>query len=292
MMRHTDWAVGLRILLCAGLCALLAVPAGAAPGTTDPYAGLGTWVDVWDTGVWRSPEASVARMRALGVRTLFLQTSNYSQTVDMRAPAVVGRFVEAAHANGMRIVAWYLPSFLNVARDLRRSLAAVRFRSPGGQRFDSFALDIEASVVKSVPLRNTRLATLSARLRAAVGDAYEFGAIIPSPRGMELKPKYWPGFPYASLASTFDVFVPMGYFTYRFAKPAPTATYTRANIELIRAAVGDEGVRVHVAGGLAAAASLAQVRAFVTTARENGAIGLSLYDFASTPARSWPALQS
>ena len=109
---------------------------------------------------------------------------------------------------------------------------------------------------------------------------------------MELKPKYWPGFPYASLAATFDVFVPMGYFTYRFAKPAPTAAYTRANIELIRAAVGDEAVRVHVAGGLAAAASLAQVRAFATTARENGAIGLSLYDFATTPARSWPALRS
>lgn len=282
--------MGLRLLLCAGVCALLAVPAGAAPAA-DPYAGLGTWVDVWDTALWRSPEASVARMRALGVRTLYLETSNYSRTVDVFQPAAVGRFIEAAHANGMKVVAWYLPSFLNVARDLRRSLAAMRFRSARGQRFDSFALDIEASVVKSVPLRNARLLALSARLRAAAGEGYPLGAIIPSPRGMELKPKYWPAFPYASLAATYDVFVPMGYFTYRFAKPAPTVAYTRANIELIRAAVGDESVRVHVAGGLAAAASLAQVRAFAETARLNGAVGLSLYDFASTPARSWAALR-
>ena len=291
-MRHTDRAVGLRLLLCVALCALLAVPAGAAPGTTDPYAGLGTWVDIWDTGVWRSPEASVARMRALGVRTLYLETSNYSQTVDLRAPAVVGRFVEAAHANGMRIVAWYLPSFLNVARDLRRSLAAVRFRSPGGQRFDSFALDIEASVVKSVPLRNTRLRI--ARGQAARGGRRRVRARRDHPLAARdgAEAEVLARIPVRVAGRDFDVFVPMGYFTYRFSKPAPTAAYTRANIELIRAAVGDEAVRVHAAGGLAAAASLAQVRAFATSARENGAIGLSLYDFASTPARSWPALQS
>jgi hypothetical protein len=210
--------------------------------------------------------------------------------VDVRLPAFVGRFVEAAHANGMKIVGWYLPSLLNVNRDLRRSLAAVRFRSPSGQRFDSFGLDIEASVVKSVPLRTARLISLSERLRAAVGESYQLGAIIPSPRGMELKPKYWPGFPYEELGGLYDTFVPMGYFTYRFKAALPAANYTRKNVELIQEAVPDAAV--HVAGGLAASATPAQVRAFVAAAHEAGAVGLSLYDFASTPARSWPALRS
>ena len=202
------------LLVAASLC--LAVPAGAAgPRDTSAYQGLGTWVDIWDGAQWAKPEAAVARMRDLGVTTLYLETSNYSQAVDLLRPAALGRFVDAAHANGLRIVAWYLPSFANVARDLRRSLAAVRFRSPKGEAFDSFALDIEAKVVPSAAKRSVRLLGLSRALRKAVGPDYPLGAIIPAPRGMELNPKYWPRFPYEGLAKTYDVFMPMGYFTYR-----------------------------------------------------------------------------
>ena len=210
------------LLVAASLC--LAVPAGAAgPRDTSAYQGLGTWVDIWDGAQWAKPEAAVARMRDLGVTTLYLETSNYSQAVDLLRPAALGRFVDAAHANGLRIVAWYLPSFANVARDLRRSLAAVRFRSPKGEAFDSFALDIEAKVVPSAAKRSVRLLGLSRALRKAVGPDYPLGAIIPSPRGMQLNPKYWPRFPYAGLAKTYDVFMPMGYFTYRYEDAAGDA---------------------------------------------------------------------
>jgi hypothetical protein len=108
---------------------------------------------------------------------------------------------------------------------------------------------------------------------------------------MELHPAYWPGFPYVDLGAPFDVFVPMGSFTYRFKAPAPAAAYATANVDLIRQAVGDDTVPVHVAGGLAASATPAQVRAFVASARDAGAISFSLYDHASTPARSRPALR-
>jgi hypothetical protein len=72
----------------------------------------------------------------------------------------------------MAIVAWYVPSFANPARDQRRSLAAIRFRTAGGERFDSFALDIESSVVKAAGLRNARLLQLSRQLRAAAPPAF------------------------------------------------------------------------------------------------------------------------
>jgi hypothetical protein len=283
--------VGRRLVVLVALCIAVAIPSGAAaPAPDDPFAGLGTWVDIWDGGVWSNPEAAVARMRAFGVRTLYLETSNYSQKVALSEPALLGRFVDAAHANGVTIVAWYLPSLVNVSRDLHRALAAVRFRSPAGQGFDAFALDIEASVVKPVPLRNARLHTLSTKLRTAVGPDYQLGAIVPSPRGMELKPAYWPDFPYEDLARMFDAFLPMGYFTYRFHTPAPTAAYTRANVDLIREGAGDETVPVHAVGGLAASSTPAQLRAFVRAAREEGVVGFSLYDYASTPARFWPSL--
>ena len=279
------------LLVAASLC--LAVPAGAAgPRDTSAYQGLGTWVDIWDGAQWAKPEAAVARMRDLGVTTLYLETSNYSQAVDLLRPAALGRFVDAAHANGLRIVAWYLPSFANVARDLRRSLAAVRFRSPKGEAFDSFALDIEAKVVPSAAKRSVRLLGLSRALRKAVGPDYPLGAIIPSPRGMQLRPDYWPRFPYAGLVRSYDVFMPMGYFTYRYKTAAATRAYTEANLEILRAETGDEALAVHAVGGLAGPATVAQVRAFATAAADEGALGASMYDYATTSAAQWRALSA
>jgi hypothetical protein len=249
-------------------------------------------VDIWDGTQWANPEAAVARMRDLGVTTLYLETSNYSQAVDLLRPAALGRFVDAAHANGLRIVAWYLPSFANVARDLRRSLAAVRFRSPKGEAFDSFALDIEAKVVPSAAKRSVRLLGLSRALRKAVGPDYPLGAIIPAPRGMDLNPKYWPGFPYEGLAKSYDVFMTMGYFTYRTKTGAATRAYTEANAELLRARAGDEGLAVHLVGGLAGSATVGQVRAFAAAAAEEGALGASLYDYATTSAAQWRVLSA
>jgi len=262
------------------------------PRDVSSYQGLGAWVDVWDGTVWARPEAAVGRMRDLGVTTLYLETSNYSQRVPLVRPAALARFVDAAHANGLRVVAWYLPSFENLAVDLRRSLAAVRFRTPSGESFDSFALDIEASVVKPATRRTKRLLVLAARLRAAVGSRYSLGAIIPSPRGMDLRPAYWPGFPYAELARRFDVFLPMGYFTYRYKSAEAARAYTEANVALIRERAGDEGIAVHPVGGLAAKATVAQVRAFATAAAAQGALGASLYDYASTRADEWRALSA
>jgi len=282
-----------RVLLAAAAALCLAVPAGGAPPRdTSAYQGLGTWVDIWDGAQWAKPEAAVARMRDLGVTTLYLETSNYSQAVDLLRPAALGRFVDAAHANGLRIVAWYLPSFANVARDLRRSLAAVRFRSPKGEAFDSFALDIEAKVVPSAAKRSVRLLGLSRALRKAVGPDYPLGAIIPAPRGMDLNPKYWPGFPYEGLAKTYDVFMPMGYFTYRTKTGAATRAYTEANAELLRARAGDEGLAVHLVGGLAGSDTVATVRAFAAAAAEEGALGASLYDYATTSAAQWRVLSA
>jgi len=280
-----------RVLLAAAAALCLAVPAGGAPPRdTSAYQGLGTWVDIWDGAQWAKPEAAVARMRDLGVTTLYLETSNYSQAVDLLRPAALGRFVDAAHANGLRIVAWYLPSFANVARDLRRSLAAVRFRSPKGEAFDSFALDIEAKVVPSAAKRSVRLLGLSRALRKAVGPDYPLGAIIPAPRGMDLNPKYWPGFPYEGPAKTYDVFMPMGYFTYRTKTGAATRSYTEANAELLRARTGDEGLAVHLVGGLAGSATVAQVRAFAAAAADEGAVGASLYLYDETHRPQWKAL--
>jgi hypothetical protein len=266
----------------------------AGVGTTSlaAYRGLGTWVDIYDPVAWTHPATAVAKMKARGVRTLFLETGNYRQTVDIVRPALAARFIDAAHARGIKVVAWYLPSFAAPKKDLRRSLAAIEFTTPSGGQFDSFALDIEASVVKNVALRNRRLLSLSAAIREDAGGAYPLGAIIPSPRGMQLVNGYWPNFPYADLGLTYDVFLPMGYFSYRPTDLGGAYGYTVRNVALIRRGTGDPEVPIHAIGGVGDDVNAAQVNAFVRATRDCGVTGASMYDFTTTVGGGWKYLRS
>ena len=261
-----------RLLVATVLAAVLVVPAsGGAAESSRPsaaYAGLGTWLDIYATSFWTHPRSEVAAMHRDGVRTLYLQTGNYEQSVDLVRPHALGQFIDAAHAAGMRVVAWYLPSFLYPAQDARRALAAIRFRSANGERFDSFALDIEASLVRSVPLRTKRLLQLSARLRAAVGHRYPLGAIIPSPVGIRRHPTYWPRFPYRSLARSYNV----------------------ADVAIIRSRTGKPHVPIHLIGGLANAMGVREIAGFMGAVGDCETLGYSLYAFSVTRQTAWKAL--
>jgi hypothetical protein len=284
--------VPLRAVL-AGVVAglLLAAPAHASgEASIDDYRGLGTWVDIYDPSLFADPEGTVAAIAARGVETLYLETGNYKQRAALFQPARLARFLDAAHAEGLKVVAWYLPGFRNVARDLERSLAAIEFRTPSGGRFDSFALDIEASIVASPSLRSKRMLALSRRIRAAVGESYPLGAIIPSPRGMELTPTYWPGFPYAALAGIYDVFLPMSYWTYRVEGRAEARRYIERSIEIIREETGDASVPIHVIGGVGDATSRAEARGFMDAVWGCDPVGWSIYDFSVTREATWRAL--
>ena len=127
----------------AALVSAAALAAGAGQPAPAAYAGLGTWIDVYDGRAWVTPDSTAAAIRARGVRTLYLQTSNSNRSADLVRPAGLGRLVDAAHARGLRVVAWYLPTLVRPGRDLRRALAAIRFRTQTEGSFDSFALDIE-----------------------------------------------------------------------------------------------------------------------------------------------------
>jgi hypothetical protein len=287
----------LIVLLLALACALLfavAAPSGASAASAPlfSYRGLGTWVDMYDARAWNDPAAAVRDMQAHGAHTLFLETSNYHWATALNKPAAMSALVEAAHARGMKVVAWYLPGFKDLAKDWKRTKAALDFRTANGQRFDSFTLDIEASIVKDVGTRNARLATLSKRLRAAVGSKYTLGACTPSPAGMAKNATYWPHFPFKMLAGIYDVFVPMGYYTYHGDGYANAYRDTCDNIRIIREKTGQPTVPIHVIAGDAAKSSATETTAYVRALRENGALGGSMYDWSTTSEASWQALQA
>jgi hypothetical protein len=155
------------------------LPATVAGGraSLEVYRGLGTWIDIYDVA-WQHPETAIRRMRARGVETLYLETSNFGRGRMMVFPDGVRRFLDAAHRNSVSVVAWYLPGLRDLTLDVHRSLGAIRYRTRLGNGFDSFALDIESVAVGRPVPRTRRLLSLSERLRAAVGPGYALGAII------------------------------------------------------------------------------------------------------------------
>jgi hypothetical protein len=299
VFRPSDLLVALlaAVVCLAALGAAAALPqaADAASAPIFCYRGLGTWVDMYDAHAWDNPTAAVKDMKAHGVRTLYLETANYhnpSGSATMFRPADAGRLIEAAHAQGIKVVAWYLPGFSDPTKDWRRTKAALDFRSAGGQKFDSFTLDIEASIVKNVDTRNARLHKLSDRIRAYVGRRYPLGACTPSPAGMAKNATYWPRFPFKMLAGIYDVFVPMGYYTYHGDGYANAYADTRDNIRIIREQTGRSTVPIHVIAGDAAKSSVTETTAYVRALREYGALGGSMYDWATTSDANWKALQN
>jgi hypothetical protein len=278
----------LRAVLALVLAALLLNPATGQAGRRArlaPFRGLGAWVDIYDDPGWADPSGTVTAMASLGVRTLYLETCNYRCKNPLHREEAMGGWIDAAHANGIRIVAWYLPGFDDLGRDLERSRAAIDFRTASGQRFDGFALDIEARIVTPVARRNARILELSRKIRAHAGRQYPLGAITP-PWFYE-----WGGpFPYAGLANSYDAFLPMIYFSGRTNSANGARVHTSRNIEEIRQGTGSNKIPIHAIGGIADELNEKETGAFVRTALRRKAIGVSLYDYFTSGAEDWEQL--
>ena len=276
------------LVFALALCVHVAVAARPASARViSPYSGTGSWVSIYDTGAWRNPERVIDKLLAHRVHTLYLQTSNYRQTVDVVKPARLGRFLDAADAAGIDVVGWYLPSLASPSRDLRRALAGARFRSAAGNGFDGFALDIEATKVRSFALRNRRAISFAASVRRALGPAYPLGAITLAPVGNS--PSYWPNYPYRKIAAHVDVVLPMTYFTARADGPANVSRYTAASLTIIRSQIG-LSFPLHPIGGEARHAPLAEVKAFLRTVALARTVGTSMWEYGEMTPAQWSAL--
>jgi hypothetical protein len=281
-MRVAAVVVAVAVL---GLLAAAAAPARRA--ADDPFSGLATWVDIYDAPVYADPEGTAARIAAQGVRTVFAETATYKAAEDaVRAPALA-RFVDALQARGIAVVAWYLPGFDRPGRDLRRTRAMLSFRTSAGAAFDGVALDVEATIERRISIRTLRLLNLARKLDAEAGETPVAVITLP-PRMLERRPTVWPRFPWAELAGLSDAIVPMAYTGSAFRGYEATYGYVARSLASLRAA--GVTVPIHAAGGVADRMSADELRAFVDAAVDGGAVGVSLYDFHTTPARGWAAV--
>lgn len=263
------------------------------------FKKLGAWVDLYD---YESvvPETAAADMAARGVETLYLQTARWNKPAADSPKAfwdeaLAVRWIHAAHANGMKVVGWYLPAYENMGRDIARTEVIATYRTSAGQRFDALAIDIEyKNQMPTLSAWNAAVAEHARRVRARVGSSYPLAAIVPAPLAMEIYPQNWTGFPWASLAEVSDIFMPMAYWSFRKdcdSKPQHCASgYTSGNVQRVRQLTGEPNVPVHVIGGVGDGINTDEVADFVEAALATKVYGASLYDYVTTRSEYWAPL--
>ena len=263
------------------------------PSGIEAYRGLGVWLDVLDwspsyTGgrVAVTP-AAVDRMADVGVQTIYIQTSRFNRPEDILDPAVLRAFIDRAHARGVWVVAWYMPTHEDHETDVRRLIAASQLP------VDGISVNIESQNQPDIAVRNARVLDLSSRLRAATG--LSMSAVVVPPVVTEiLNPSYWPDLPWAQLAAIYDVWMPMAYWSNR----APESgwrdgyRYIAENTRLIRTLTGRPDAAVHPVGGIADEITVEEVDGMAQALVDTGAIGGSLYDYVTTRDPLWGSLQA
>ena len=267
-----------------------APPEPAQPPVADalrPFAGLSTWIDIYD--VEHTPRQQISRAAAGGVELIFVQSARHKSPTDIQDPQRLGQVIELAHDAGMRVMVWYVPDFARPARDLRRSQAAIAFTTPRGDRADAFGLDIEVEDLADTAERSRRLIALSRRLREWVGPDYPMAAVVLPPLQLDLREGWWPDFPYAQLRPFYDVYIPMSYSSFRGTDAATTYRWNLGNVQEMRRRANDPALPVHLAGGIAD--NFPEVGEFVRAVRDSESIGGGLYDLHTTHPDAWRILR-
>lgn len=259
-----------------------------------PYLGLGTWVDVydWSNGYTNaSPTVApgdAAAMAGAGVQTLFIQASKHDSPTDIVEPELLQDHIDRAKKAGLRVVAWYLPTLVDPARDLARLKAVASLRN-----IDGLAVDIEARNVTDVNDRNRRLVDLSAALRAALPGRTIAGIVLPPVALEVINPNYWPSFPYREIAPHYDLWMTMGYWTNRTAASGyrDAYRYTKENVDRLRNNLGQPNAPVHPIGGIGYSTTAADVEGYKRAVTAVGGIGGSIYDWHTTAGALWEQLR-
>ncbi len=282
-------------------------PATQTVGLTpiwNPLVGKGMWATNYvahDSDIG----AMLRAAKAAGITHIYTEVA-ISQ-FGFYAQNSLDRLLPAAHAAGIKVIAWVYPQFTSVTDDIRLSAAVAHYKTPSGDQADGLAADIEG------PDNDGLLGP---------GAAYTYGQVL---RGLlgpgELMvaavfhPLARPSYPYAELAASFNALAPMDYWHSHSSHdytPADVRRFVTTSVVSIRAALaligaanmpieelgqtydmfnGTVGTPGEPAGTDAQDAPTPdEVTADMQTARELGCIGVSFFDWQTATQPQWAVI--
>jgi hypothetical protein len=285
-------------------------PKRATAGTLEPYRGLGAWVDRYDwTNLFTKDRpaftlASVDRMAAAGIQTMYIQIPHWQTTPDIYEPERLQPIIDRAHALGMYVVGWYLPWLFDVNTDLRKLVAMANLD------LDGIQIDIEKTTsvaMASVTLRNLRLSEFHRSLRLLLPGRMVSADIVaptlldgqtsrwawPSYPAKTTKPNWGGPFPYAEIFANYDLVGLQTHWTVNTSNSGwkDAQAFVLENMNRMRTYSGRAEFPIQAIGGLPNAQStINDLIGYIDAAKASGSFGFSLYDWETTPSSWWPAM--
>ena len=240
--------------------------------------GKGMWLTTWpDTHL--DVGRVVARARAAGLHQLWVRTGGSIQ--GWYGDNFLPQLLPAAHAAGIKVIAWDFPFLSDPLRDVRRAAKVITGRF-GGERIDGFSPDIE-TISEGTFDTPRRVRVYLSRVRRLAGRMPVIATVLrPTPTMLA-------SYPYRAEAPYVDVFAPMVYWS--CTEPGlATRESIRPLARLRPVHVIGQSFDMASMGGRHGMPTAREIWRFLDVAKRAGAVGASLYVYDKTRRPQWRAL--
>jgi hypothetical protein len=242
-------------------------------------SGKGMWLTTWKTSHVDVPKV-IAQAKAAGLTSLWVRTGGSKQ--GYYGDPLLHSLLPAAHAAGLKVIAWDFPSMSDPARDAIRARAALKY-TVDGQKIDGFSPDIET--INEGTFNNPKRVSyyLSLVRRAARGRPVV--ATVMRPTDYQLST-----YPYAAEAPYIDAFAPMDYWSCQ--EPGDLTVRSIQALAQFHKPVTVIGQSYDMAdeGGRPGIPTAAETWRFLDSAKRAGAIGASLWTYEDAGPAQWVPL--
>ncbi len=248
------------------------------------------------------PEAVIAEAHKAGIHVIELRMARGSCAMAQTdaAHAWLDRFVDAAAASDIKLIAWTVPRRVTTD-DLAQTLAATSYRTPAGNGFVGLALDLESGdhYMGDGPKARAYMVQYIKTVRMATGRHYLIVATVASPA---MRHYTNDDYPYARIAAYADVLQPMEYWHYfeetshHDYESGEVAGAAAATVARTKELAGRD-IPVDVAGQTVdlqgtGAPSGSEILWSLKGSKAVGAIGETFFDWAGTRPDAWAAIQA
>ncbi|HEV2235744.1 MAG TPA: hypothetical protein VGR57_03700 [Ktedonobacterales bacterium] len=243
--------------------------------------------------VHHSDVAALARAaRLAGLTHVYAEVAISTGGLGFYGRDSLDRLLPVAHANGLKVIAAVYPALDDVASDARMTAEVAAYRTPTHDSVDGIATDVEENTTASAVYAYGQV------VRALIGPDMPLVAIV-------LHPLSHSGYPYAAIATSWNVISPMNYWYSNVARAytaADTVRFVTTSLITIRAAVGPAmpieelgqtyvedhryGDGVAPANAPTADETIADLR----MAHQLGCVGISFYAWQTATQAEWQAI--
>jgi hypothetical protein len=240
--------------------------------------GKGIWLTTWP-GDYVNVRQVVARATAAGLRQIWVRTGGTFE--GWYGAGLLTRLLPAAHAAGLKVIAWDFPSLGDPLRDVRRADHVLLGRFDG-QRVDGFSPDIE-TITEGTFNSPRRVRIYLSRVRRDAGSLPVIATVLrPTPAMLA-------SYPYRAEAPYVDVFAPMVYWS--CTEPGAATLDAIGPLARLRPVhVIGQSFNMGSMGGRHGMPTGREIWRFLDVAKRSGAVGASLYLYEQTRAPQWRAL--